>query len=42
MDFGCGEKVLVILHELPVPDHKMYLLVVVCGAQEFLNYKERV
>ena len=28
MDFGFGEKVLVILHGLPVLDHRVYLLVV--------------
>lgn len=28
MDFGFGEKVLVILHGLPVLDHKEHLLVV--------------
>ena len=28
MDFGFGEKVLVILHRLPVLDHKVHLLVV--------------
>ena len=28
MDFGFGEKVLVILHGLPVLDHKVHLLVV--------------
>lgn len=28
MGFGFGEKVLVILHGLPVLDHKVYLLVV--------------
>ena len=36
MVFGFGEKVLVILHGLPVLDHKLYLFVVfvlcVCGA----------
>ena len=33
MDFGFGEKVLVIMHGLPVLDHSVYLLVVfvMCG-----------
>ena len=40
MDFGFGEKVLVILHGLPVLDHKVYLLVVIAlcvGHKRFLT-----
>ncbi len=45
MGFGFGEKVLVILHGLPVLDHKVYILVVfvLCGwAQTLFHYKGRV
>ena len=33
MGFGFGEKVLVILHGLPVLDHRVYLLVVFCAVR---------
>ena len=40
MDFGFGEKVLVILHGLPVLDHSVNLLVVIAlceGHRRFLT-----
>jgi len=44
MNFGFVEKVLVILHGLPVLDHRVHLLVVfvLCVAQMLFNYKGRV
>ena len=38
MDFGFGEKVLVIMHGLPVLDHKVHLLVIISAVRVWHRY----